>query len=815
MYKANSSLSSSGRQGIQLSDKVLQLPSLGRPFELGMLYDCRSDSMIPGMTLWSKETLENSCDERPQYDTQFNITASDDFEQKHSALNVSASLKLSLFGGLVNLQGSGKYHSDTKSSKKQARVTLQYYVTTKYTSLTMYHLGQESIQYPYIFEKDIATHVVSAILYGAQAFFIFDQHVSTENEVQNAEGHMLAKIKKIPLVEIEGEAKVEFDADAEQKNEQFHCTFYGDFKLKKNPVTYEDAIHTYSVLPKMLGENDEHAVPFTIWLLPLSKINSKAASLVQEISVTLVTQTQNILEEFLSIKMHCNDALKDSIVSSFPTMQKKIQKFKAYCNEYTIIFQTALADILPSIRSSGVEEQKLANVLISKERSPFSSCLVNEWTSNMLREKNVISNYSTMLLENSCTEPEGKRSSQHNIKICSDIELDKELCDLMVEHVVCFNFTSLNEGDEYITYLATYLNMQESVQDTKQYTNKQEPWFLSEEVRKNMREAAKGFIEFAAANTMHKKTKFLITSINDKTCKGASIFLYKNGVLKSKQFHPPSKPGAPMVCEPTCNSLMLKIQPPQYGAENIKKYIVEYHTPGTTEWKSVETSNPDLSFTVSALQEGTEYEFRCKAVCDPGLSITSDISERMCTLGEDADHLTLDTDTAHKNLTVTLDCTTVIYTHKKQAVHSNHKRFEYYSTVLSCKSFCTGIHCWRMEIELEEQKNFFSHWGVGVVRESVSRKKRWHLVAKHGAWLLWGFRNGTFRTEDFLLHLPRTPHKLHLTVHLDYEGGQLSFYKTDNMQHLYTFSEKFTGNLFPFFDIRGGTIKLLNPPEFC
>ena len=31
---------------------LLEMPCLGRPFQLGTLYDCRSDSLIPGVTLW-------------------------------------------------------------------------------------------------------------------------------------------------------------------------------------------------------------------------------------------------------------------------------------------------------------------------------------------------------------------------------------------------------------------------------------------------------------------------------------------------------------------------------------------------------------------------------------------------------------------------------------------------------------------------------------------------------------------------------------------------------------------------------------------
>lgn len=33
------------------SEKVIEVATLGRPFRLGMLYDCRQDAIIPGKDL--------------------------------------------------------------------------------------------------------------------------------------------------------------------------------------------------------------------------------------------------------------------------------------------------------------------------------------------------------------------------------------------------------------------------------------------------------------------------------------------------------------------------------------------------------------------------------------------------------------------------------------------------------------------------------------------------------------------------------------------------------------------------------------------
>ena len=89
-------------------DDTLEMPCLGRPFHLGMLYDCRSDRLIMGMTLWNEEVLKKSTTSWPQTASDFEVIAEDSIEDKVFNLDIDASLKLSFLGGLVNVEGSGK-----------------------------------------------------------------------------------------------------------------------------------------------------------------------------------------------------------------------------------------------------------------------------------------------------------------------------------------------------------------------------------------------------------------------------------------------------------------------------------------------------------------------------------------------------------------------------------------------------------------------------------------------------------------------------------------------------------------------------------
>uniref|UniRef100_A0A8C2IPF0 Stonustoxin-like helical domain-containing protein n=1 Tax=Cyprinus carpio TaxID=7962 RepID=A0A8C2IPF0_CYPCA len=360
------------------NSETIELACLGRPFQLGMLYDCRRDLLIPGITLWDAEMLQKNINVRPQPNTDFKIIATDSSEDKASALNVSASLEASFLCGLVSVKGSAEYLNNKKSSKHHSRVTLQYYTTSRFEQLTMEHLGAGNLKHCNVFQEGSATHVVTALLYGAQAFFIFDREVSSNESHQKIQGDLQASIKKIPLISVEGQASLKMNEMEQEKIDKFSCTFHGDFALENNPVSYVDAIKVYSELPKMLGEHGENAVPMTVWLYPLKKLDSAAAQLVREISVSLIRRAQRIMNELHNCDIQCKDLMRDNIAIQFPEITAKISNCKDFCSEYKIVFQKHLCRVLPSIMGGGKEGQELAAALNDKESSPSHGALVRE-----------------------------------------------------------------------------------------------------------------------------------------------------------------------------------------------------------------------------------------------------------------------------------------------------------------------------------------------------------------------------------------------------------------------------------------------------
>ncbi|XP_058035365.1 verrucotoxin subunit beta-like [Ahaetulla prasina] len=256
----------------------------------------------------------------------------------------------------------------------------------------MSHLGIQNVSYPAVFEQGTATHVVTAILYGA---FVFDRKVSSMETVKNIQGSLQLTVKK--LISITGEAELKLTEKEKENALRFSCKFHGDFSLERNPVTFQDAIKVYETLPKMLGEHVEKAVPMKVWLYPLTKLDTRAAKMVHEISLTLIFDAQNILEELNEIQMQSNDLAKNPMAETFPEIKRKIQQFKDLCKQHRQIFQKQLARVLPSIWGGGQEEGTLGDILMSVNQSPFSSQRLHEFLDSKKREINFIKSYLTIL----------------------------------------------------------------------------------------------------------------------------------------------------------------------------------------------------------------------------------------------------------------------------------------------------------------------------------------------------------------------------------------------------------------------------------
>ncbi|XP_045924502.1 stonustoxin subunit beta-like [Micropterus dolomieu] len=472
-----------------------EVAALGRPFTLGMLYNAQKDQLITGLTLWDDKTLKENTVEISQHSSAFEISTSDSIGSKSSLLDVDASLKVSYMCGLITVGGSAKYLNDKKKFKNQSRVTCQYKATTHFKELKMIdHLTMKTKQTDVI-RKGSATHVVTGILYGANAFFVFDSEKLDASSVQNIQGKMEAVIKKIPSFNIEGKVDIKLNDEEKALTEKFSCKFYGDFILESNPTTFVDAVKTYIQLPKLLGEKGENGVPLKVWLMPLKKLYSRAPELMREISVGLVRKAEDALEDLNHLEKGCNDLLEDTVVKDLPQINEKLSCFQKLCHYYASDLRQTMEKKIPFIRKGKEDESELEKVFEDRDKSPFSHEKLTKWMDHKEREINII---------RSCVEKmEGTKI------IRNKSELDREV--LSVEDALCFVFTSLESTNE-------------------------EPWYYSDKVFAKMREKARFFRNIEKTLKNNSRFRFLIAAIANKKYTGATIYHYREGKLVTDDF---------------------------------------------------------------------------------------------------------------------------------------------------------------------------------------------------------------------------------------------------------------------------------------
>ncbi|XP_043534333.1 zinc-binding protein A33-like, partial [Chiloscyllium plagiosum] len=167
--------------------------------------------------------------------------------------------------------------------------------------------------------------------------------------------------------------------------------------------------------------------------------------------------------------------------------------------------------------------------------------------------------------------------------------------------------------------------------------------------------------------------------------------------------------------------------------------------------------------------------------------------------------VTLDPNTANLYLLLSEDLSTMKNTGKWEQRPNNPERFDRCPCVLGLEGFTSGRHSWEVEVGNKPQ------WNIGVAKESINRKGQIYLSPSKGYWAVVR-RDGNeyLACDEPWKHLKLSVNPRKIRVYLDYEGGEVSFYNSENKTHIYTFNGTFTEKLYPFFS-PGFNIECKNP----
>ncbi len=395
--------------GVKIVCESCQIPSLGRFFRLGMLYNWPKDSIIPMVTLWDKYELENPAftTSNEMLSSTFNLIADDAKIERESCVGLSGDLSLSVLAGLIKVGGAAEYLRSKKSSSNVDRVTLKFSLMSHHKEFSMKALPAAKYQELMQQLGVNATHIVTGIDYGADAFFVFEKEVGSSESRHEIGGNIEASLTalNVPFV-ANGNIKAVCNPlknKDESSYEKFRCAFYGDIVLEQNPSTYKEAIEVYKNLPSLFKDrnNGWETVPKVIYLSPLSIFSNRGLPTIipdKRVSDSLVNQTHDLIDTYDAIENDINALMMSETVVKFVNVVVNLEKFKSIVASLKLKFLQQLVDLLPCIRKGECCESDLGSAVeYMTSKSIASTAALQSWLKLRKHEISQVSRYIDMM----------------------------------------------------------------------------------------------------------------------------------------------------------------------------------------------------------------------------------------------------------------------------------------------------------------------------------------------------------------------------------------------------------------------------------
>merc|ERR1712223_365971 len=266
------------------------IPLLSGSAHVGQLYDGKTDQLLFDRFLWSDITVNQANITSVETD----VYIEESIVERASHMSVSASVQLSLFAGLIKISGSASYVNDQIETDEYVRMTFSYHKKGKQVTAD----SGKSVIDSSMCELG-ATHVVTEVKYGFNAFMVFESKESDSYSKQDIAGNLDILIKKIPSTEISGTGNIEMTDDEENIANSLTFRFHGDTVIDPPPQTFDESIEVYQSLPAASLEN-ERVVSFSI--APLSDYCSQEDSILNDISNANVESVASMMVDFEQVE---------------------------------------------------------------------------------------------------------------------------------------------------------------------------------------------------------------------------------------------------------------------------------------------------------------------------------------------------------------------------------------------------------------------------------------------------------------------------------------------------------------------------------
>lgn len=203
---------------------TFDMPALGRAgLKLGDVYSSTTGQFL-GMSLF-EGIASGDLMTIPAGRTDLKLSMSNTFDEKASSMDISASLSLEVLSGLVKVQGSGQYLTNSKSNVEQHCWAMTLFKRIEEKRL----LFEEKRVIKKVTDTIIEgikpynpTHFISSIVYGGTLVInLVGRRVELE-ELESIKGELSVELQKLKgLVDLSGKGQVEISGNLKKMNDAF------------------------------------------------------------------------------------------------------------------------------------------------------------------------------------------------------------------------------------------------------------------------------------------------------------------------------------------------------------------------------------------------------------------------------------------------------------------------------------------------------------------------------------------------------------------------------------------------------------------
>ncbi|OIW22615.1 hypothetical protein CONLIGDRAFT_217304 [Coniochaeta ligniaria NRRL 30616] len=331
-----------------------EIEALGRPSFLGQMYNARSGRLL-NFTLFPPAAIDAATRSENSPNTINKYEEVRESEVRASLLDVSASVSVSLLGGALNVKGSAAYIDRSDSTQESLTISGIRAITTNRKRLEVQDMGLQSsvIFTPEKIEQLAATHVVTAITYGAAMIGSLSETNYSLQKSSHISGHLSIKMLQSfgAFVGAEGDAALTDEDKEDISKYELEIRLVGDFLDSTVPVNAAALSMKLARAASLLRVH----IPVKLTLTPLHMFSGVSAEIFyRELEQAELVSLIRLYDDLVTLTqrwVYLSGIVEQQDGQLFPTLHRQCQEGARKAEQMLIEYRGELGAFLRDFRS--------------------------------------------------------------------------------------------------------------------------------------------------------------------------------------------------------------------------------------------------------------------------------------------------------------------------------------------------------------------------------------------------------------------------------------------------------------------------------